>query len=926
MSDIGKAAFGVYPQLKGRRANIDLQAEGRLPLDFARGMLSGVLGMPGDLESLVRLLPGLDEETWLPTSEDIEKRLPFRSESPLAQAAAAMGIFGGGAVNMGPGVKLAARGLRAGAGYGAGILNDLYMSGRLPVSPMFALPPMPDKLQRLVAQGAPALQQYPKDEAIETLHRTQKELSRQYRPVLAKALTDMQGEDPRILNDIRYAYKNLAKPVSSDAAAKAYDLGYTMPASRVSLSRDVTRRSPAAWTPGLHLASPGNESQLAPLLDQYLDQLASGVDVQPAMRPVLASGRRPIQLIDEAFEDPNVLGQLTGLYDQMRHIDPPPAGYQDVGMLSDNAKRSAAITNLLDRYGVDLGVYLNEREGILGPGNISYTSFRRPRGMAGGGLVKFGAKALRKALQPVDDAMLRQEGPLSAFLRPAAPDFVVKPQGGQWLDQPIEREMRRVTEGYTQTNPVKRWADTTLKKYVKRDMGTPNDPVRLQAEQGILHLPEQAYDAALEQPAVRHVSNAIRKYGNPHYAPAGESLAARAWDRLADDSVDWETADGLRQNADHYKLRLETSPWLDKLAPTDDVYNLHSTRGLGFEHILDVLDGDIQRGHLRPDALQRISVPQAVRRTWEYDQMMAKRVAEAQARVDTLMPVVKDYPEGYKWLELKQPEIAPQGDPSYGNKAFGWQKAHDEARQALRDALKYEGDTMGHCVGGYCDRVAGGQTRIFSLRGPDGRPHVTIEAQPRQGGFYDHDRFEDLYSSVYDELTPLEVKQLFNDFDLPFDDQGAEDLYDALKQAVGYGSKYVEPDESENLGRKLLQEMSPTAYKRYMGWVAEQPETMDLIQVKGKQNAAPNEEYLPFVQDFIKSREWRNLEELDNAGLRDLENADLEPEFVKMLGLKHPRFATDVELNEALDKMGIEKYEDVYNRVMEARRNWASEQ
>jgi hypothetical protein len=44
-------------------------------------------------------------------------------------------------------------------------------------------------------------------------------------------------------------------------------------------------------------------------------------------------------------------------------------------------------------------------------------------------------------------------------------------------------------------------------------------------------------------------------------------------------------------------------------------------------------------------------------------------------------------------------------------------------------ALRMEGEALEHCVGvaGYADRVKRGQIGIFSLRGPDGQPRVTIE-------------------------------------------------------------------------------------------------------------------------------------------------------------------------------------------------------
>ena len=100
-----QAAFGVFPQLKRNRAKQDREAAKNVPIDLARGALAGVLGAPGDIESLIRMLPYLDEKTVLPTSEDIEKRLPLRSETPVSKAATGLGILGGGFYT-GPGSPL----------------------------------------------------------------------------------------------------------------------------------------------------------------------------------------------------------------------------------------------------------------------------------------------------------------------------------------------------------------------------------------------------------------------------------------------------------------------------------------------------------------------------------------------------------------------------------------------------------------------------------------------------------------------------------------------------------------------------------------------------------------------------------------------------------------------------------------------------
>ena len=47
------------------------------------------------------------------------------------------------------------------------------------------------------------------------------------------------------------------------------------------------------------------------------------------------------------------------------------------------------------------------------------------------------------------------------------------------------------------------------------------------------------------------------------------------------------------------------------------------------------------------------------------------------------------------------------------------------------DMLKAEGETMGHCVGGYGNAVRNGSSLIYSLRDPDNQPHVTMEIHPK---------------------------------------------------------------------------------------------------------------------------------------------------------------------------------------------------
>lgn len=99
-------------------------------------------------------------------------------------------------------------------------------------------------------------------------------------------------------------------------------------------------------------------------------------------------------------------------------------------------------------------------------------------------------------------------------------------------------------------------------------------------------------------------------------------------------------------------------------------------------------------------SLSRISVPDAIQQSRQWHAEIARKAADGEDDASGVTPVMS-FHDGYQWIELKS--------------------SH---------ALQYEGGQMQHCVGGfsYSEAVAAGETRIFSLRDPQGKPHVTVEA------------------------------------------------------------------------------------------------------------------------------------------------------------------------------------------------------
>ena len=303
--------------------------------------------------------------------------------------------------------------------------------------------------------------------------------------------------------------------------------------------------------------------------------------------------------------------------------------------------------------------------------------------------------------------------------------------GGNWTRL---ADTAQGQKAMSRNEAISNWIQSNLANYIRKQMGHPNDPVRKLAEQGILHVdPELLADQG------RWGEDRRKMLGGEKL---GKSEHAQAWEDATDATFEPNSIEDILRAKDIYKGMQE--PWMEKADPKTDVYELYGADNLGFDHIVDILKQDIDSGRIRPEQLSKVSIEHAVRRAHEYDQERKKAMQEASLKATEGMPVHKDYGNGYKWVELTMPEkgehllseldrriIAQRQDSNPVSQDLMDKTLDQRANEKLAEALKYEGDTMGHCVGGYCPDVAAGHTRIFSLRDAKNEPHVTIEVTPQ---------------------------------------------------------------------------------------------------------------------------------------------------------------------------------------------------
>jgi len=421
--------------------------------------------------------------------------------------------------------------------------------------------------------------------------------------------------------------------------------------------------------------------------------------------------------------------------------------------------------------------------------------------------------------------------------------------GERELDNELASMKKWAPNSPEPTVALNNWVDTKVKKYIRNQAGTENDPILKAIESGVEH-----NFAPLTGDSKYYVANQRASVGKPVEGIAKTDLG-KEWEYKVDSTFSpkksadikeilnspMEYADPATANRRKASLLrveqdlpinneqdLEALKLINQI-PDENVYTIGAsniTNRLGLNHVADVLYEDLASGRLKPEQLNQMSIEKAVRRTAEYDAQKAKEMEKAHATSVEGMPVPKQYDDGYKWVELK----------------------HSTDAEKTKGALKSEGEMMGHCVGGpgYCQDVLGGHTQIFSLRGPDNKSHVTIEATK-------HSHLNSWLDANKEEISK---------------DPLLQQMAHAEPDVQNYYSKEEEDAARITDIAKMLRMKGAPIKEDPNAWI-------ELQQIKGKQNKRPDDKYQKYVEDFIKNNptghEITDIHELNNTNLHNVQ-------------------------------------------------------
>jgi hypothetical protein len=451
---------------------------------------------------------------------------------------------------------------------------------------------------------------------------------------------------------------------------------------------------------------------------------------------------------------------------------------------------------------------------------------------------------------------------------------VVKPKGGNWLANAISDEMQnlkllrfgndpvdtyedmknvytpevmsrlspetlqQVKEGFAALKPqvaINKWIDTKLAKYMQNEFATPEDPVRALIERGI----SPARNPGDINP-IYDYNNVFEKRKKAGFPVEGlaETEAGRNWEEMADSSVNVSSLKDLLsslkegQESKYGISRVEANrtlrdnPWLSKLTlPDTPIYGaLGANYRPVFNHVIDELQNAMATNsglpknlQLDPDDLSKMNVPQVVELVDKINKWRVDNIKNLQLEETLKADLYKAYPEQkYRWVQLNRPgQFAAESD-AMGHSVRGYEPPD-------KGGSEYYG------IGGF-QAIQSGEAKVYSLRDEKGQPHVTIEVEANPQPYpVSGEAF-----AMLDPQTKAQYRQHVMEWrrrNPEIEELTDDDVAQALREAG------VQP-----MGDMIL-------------------------QIKGKGNGAPAEKYLPFIQDFVKSGNWSEVNDLQNTGL-----------------------------------------------------------
>ena len=434
----------------------------------------------------------------------------------------------------------------------------------------------------------------------------------------------------------------------------------------------------------------------------------------------------------------------------------------------------------------------------------------------------------------------------------------IKAKGGMWHPKAVSKLANAFPPDFlgpstADMQTARNWAEKSVKNYLNKHAGTATDPLK------DIELPDGTrWEDAMDQ--------AIGSRPAKDFGKGGSQGAIKGLNKLR--------AEG-KVSADEPIYDIGYENWPRQFGHRGENVGQSVTRLKDYlRHV-----GDYILQNVADDKLGQYDLVRAVKETKAWDDQMAKEAAkaaerEANAALQRMktMTTVQEFPGGLRLVKLDKP-----GD------------------------FAHESTVMGHSVRGY-------------------EPHAAPVVTPDEWLLRIAPQY--LYDQLLDVPTPLEGLDLiraieaapeYQDFKasrtgahpdwIPASEKGA----DTAKFGSGHpdyglgGWDAIKRGDAEILSLRDAKGQShvtiEVATPQYLESLNSQIPGPQVLQIRGKGNAPVPERYQQAIADFLNSRKWGEVGDLDNAGLVD--TADVSLRVKKALG--EQRYVTRAQVREVMD-------------------------
>jgi hypothetical protein len=385
---------------------------------------------------------------------------------------------------------------------------------------------------------------------------------------------------------------------------------------------------------------------------------------------------------------------------------------------------------------------------------------------------------------------------------------------------------------------INEWVDKKLKPYVRNQMGTPNDPVRAQADTAnILHMPFSEELARVNKMSDFHKH--MREQGGFPREGVATSDLGKQWEYLTDSALN-----------NNYLMNLKNPRFYNdpdsilKLDPSTNINYIKDPERfnkLGFGHMIDVLSEKVNAGEIPHKDLDKLSVAGAVKHTYDYDEKMRAAMAKA-AREDLQHANIAHKTDEGVVVKLDKPGQFAKESDNMGHSVRGY-----EPPEGHVDYIKASGNKGSRSYGhGGWEAIKSGKAEVYSVRDFDNKPYATVETL--------QDKHPIGYSTQGQQTFPNDFE--YNYKRLPQEQHQA--VYNRAKQIFD-GLEYESPSSVMDSFQQAADEVIGKGSK-------------NITQIKGPVNQDVSYKPAQTLKDFLNSRKWGRVNEIDKANLIDLED------------------------------------------------------